>query len=179
MERWSGVRSSPPVVIESIVGLFVPPLTREHVLGDLAERYKSLGQYALDVLRTVPVIVISQIRRTSYFPMWPVIGFGLTVAFGRGAEAWWPSAVIASIITLLAFMFRDAYRVPDLQHPRRKGLVDIAIVAGVVFASEVAVGLWHQEWQITQAGLRSGGVALAILYLLRLQNSTGRVPHSA
>jgi len=173
------MRTSPPSVIESIVGLLVPPLAREHVLGDLAERYTSLGKYVLDTLRTVPAVVISQIRRTSYFPMWPVIGFGLTIAFGRGAEAWWPLAVIPSVITLLAFMFRDAYRMPDPKHPRRKGLVDIAIVAGVVLASEAVVGLWHQEWLITQRGWRGGTLALAVLYLLRLPNPTGRVPRSA
>lgn len=179
MEQRSGMTSSPPAVIESIVGLFVPPLAREHVLGDLAERYMSVGQYVLDALRTVPTIVVSQIRRTSFFAMWPVIGIGLTIAFGRGAEAWWPRAVIPSIITLLAFMFRDAYRVPDLQHPQRKGLVDIAIVAGMVLASEAVVGLWHPEWLITSEGLRGGVLALTVLYLLRLQNPTGRVPRSA
>ena len=171
--------SRPPAAIESVVALFVPPLAREHVLGDLAERYTSRGQYVRDALRTVPAVVTSQIRRTSFFPLWPMIGLGLTIAFGRGAEAWWPRAVIASVLTLLAFMFRDAYRVPDLEHPRRKGLADIAIVAGIVLASETVVGLWHPEWVITSEGLRGGALALAVLYLLRLQNPTGRVPHSA
>jgi hypothetical protein len=69
--------------------------------------------------------------------------------------------------------------VPDLQHPRRKGLVDIAIVAGMVLASEAVLGLWRQEWLITSEGLRGGAVALGVLYLLRLQNPTGRVPRSA
>ena len=179
MERGSGMRSNPPAVIELIVGLFVPPLVREQVLGDLAEQYTSPGQYVLDASRTVPAIVVSQIRRTSYFPLWPAIGLGLTAAFGLGAEAWWPRAVIPSVITLLVFMFRDAYRVPDLQHPRRKGLIDVAIVAGTVLASEAAVGLCRQEWLITSEGLRGGALALAVLYLLRLQNPTGRVPRPA
>jgi hypothetical protein len=39
--------------------------------------------------------------------------------------------------------------------------------------------LWYPEWLITSEGLRGGALALAILYLLRLQNPTGRVPHSA
>jgi len=73
-------------------------------------------------------------------------------------------------------MFRDAYRVPDLKHPRRKGVVDVAIVAATVIASQAGVALWHSEWLITSEGLRGGAVALAILYLLRLQNPTGRVP---
>ena len=165
--------------MESVVGLFVPPLTREHVLGDLAERYTSSGQYLLDALRTVPAVVISQIRRTSFFLLWPMIGLGLTIAFGLGAEEWWPRAMIPAAITLLAFMFRDAYRVPDLERPRRKGFVDVAIVAGTVLAAEAGVGLWRPEWLITAEGLRGGAIALAVLYVLRLQNPTGRVPRSA
>jgi hypothetical protein len=179
MERRSGVTPRPPAAIESVVGLFLPPLTREHVLGDLAESYTWSSQYLLDALRTVPAVVISQIRRTSYFPLWPAIGFGLTIAFGRGAEEWWPRAVIPACLTLLAFMFRDAYRVPDLKRPRRKGLVDVAIVAGTLLAFEAGVALWRPEWLITVDGLRGGALALAILYFLRLQNPTGRVPHPA
>ena len=179
MERWSGMTSRPPAALESVVGLFVPPLTSEHVLGDLAERYTSPRQYLLDALRTVPAVVISQIRRTSFFLLWPMIGLGLTIAFGRGAEEWWPRAVIPAVITLLAFMFRHAYRVPDLKRPRRKGLVDVAIVAGTGLAFQAGVALWHPEWLITSAGLRGGALALAVLYPLRLQNPTGRVPRSA
>lgn len=179
MERRPGMTPHPPAALESAVGLFVPPLAREHVLGDLAERHTSPGQYLLDAFRTVPAVVISQIRRTSYFLLWPMIGFALIVAFGRGAEKWWPNAVLPAGITLLAFMLRDAYRVPDLNRPRRKGIVDVAIVAATVLASEAALTLWQPEWVITSEGLRGGGFALAVLYLLRLQNPTGRVPRSA
>ena len=178
MERRSGMKSRPPAAFESAVSLFVPPLTREHVLGDLAERYTSPGQYFLEALRTVPAVVVSQIRRTSFFLLWPMIGLGLTIAFGRGAELWWPSAVIPAIVTLLAFMFRDAYRVPDLTRPRRKGFVDVAIVAATVLAYQAGVALFRPEWLITSEGLRGGALALAVLYLLRLQNPTGRVPRS-
>ena len=179
MEPRAGMTPRPPAGIESAVGLLVPPLAREHVLGDLAERYTSPAGYLLDALRSVPAVVISQIRRTSLFYLWPMIGFALIIAFGRGAQSWWPHAVIPAVITLLAFMLRDAYRVPDLSRPRRKGLVDIAIVAMTVVASEAALTLWHPEWVITSEGLRGGAFALAVLYLLRLQNPTGRVPRSA
>jgi glucose-6-phosphate-specific signal transduction histidine kinase len=179
MERRPGLTSLPPVALESVVGLLVPPLAREHVLGDLAERYVSPGRYLLDALRTVPAVVISQIRRTSYFVLWPMVGLLLAFAFSRGTEGWWPRAVIAAVITLLAFMFRDAYRVPDLEHPRRKGLVDIAIVAAAVLAVESGLMLWHPAWSMTLKGLSGGAWALALLYFLRLQNPTGRVPHSA
>jgi hypothetical protein len=151
-------------------------VTREHVLGDLAERYESLGQYLFDAVRTVPSVIGSQIRRTSFFLLWPMIACVLLIAFGRGADAWWPQAVTPTVTTLLAFMVRDAYRVPDPEHPRRNGLVDIAIVAAAVLACQRVVALWQPDWLVTTEGWRGGAVALAILYLLRLQNPTGRVP---
>ena len=90
------------------------------------------------------------------------------------------TAVIPSVITLLAFMFRDAYRVPDLQHPRRKGSVDIPDrYRGWCSSPKLSSAWWRHEWLITSEGLRGGALALAVLYLLRLQNPTGRVPHSA
>ena len=77
MEHRPNMTSRPPAVIESAVGVFVPPLAREHLLGDLAERYTSPGRYLHDALSTVPAVVVSQIRRTSFFPLWPMIGLGL------------------------------------------------------------------------------------------------------
>lgn len=176
MERRSGLKSHPPVRLESVIALLVPPVAREHVLGDLAERYASQGQYLLDAVRTVPSVVASQIRRTSFFLLWPMIAFMLLIAFGRGADGWWPQAVIPTVTTLLAFMVRDAYRVPDPEHHRRKGLIDVAIVAAAVLACQRVVALWQPEWLVTTEGWRGGAVALAILYVLRLQNPTGRVP---
>jgi len=176
MEHRSSVTSHPPVRLESAIGLVVPPVAREHVLGDLAERYSSSGQYVLDALRTVPSVVVSQIRRTSYFLLWPLIGLGMVIAFGHGSADWWPRAVLPAVTTLFAFMIRDAYRLPDLEHPRRKGLVDIAVVAAIVVASQSLVGWWQPAWRLTTEGWRGGAIALVILYVLRLQNPNGRVP---
>jgi hypothetical protein len=55
-------------------------------------------------------------------------------------------------------------------------LIDVAIVAAAVVASQFVLGLWRPEWQTMPNGVRGGAVALAILYLLRLQNPSGRVP---
>ena len=57
--------SHPPKIIETIAGLLLPRACREQVLGDLHERYVPPFQYTLDVVRTLPFAVASQIRRRS------------------------------------------------------------------------------------------------------------------
>ena len=63
------VETCPPKVIERVVQLLIPPASREHVLGDLSERYESTRQYLVDALRTLPFVVVSRVRRTSNPPL--------------------------------------------------------------------------------------------------------------
>ena len=51
MEYKPPVQAGPPVLIESVVRLLLPPPTREHVLGDLAERYSTPARYVGEALR--------------------------------------------------------------------------------------------------------------------------------
>ena len=85
METEPCVEARPPALIESAVGLIVPPAAREHVLGDLAERYASPGLYVLEAARYLPFVFASQIRRTSHFVAWPMIALMLAT-WGRRAE---------------------------------------------------------------------------------------------
>ena len=57
--------SAPPRVMEAVVGFLLPPACREHVLGDLHERYTSPRQYLVDALLAVPLVIASRIRRTT------------------------------------------------------------------------------------------------------------------
>jgi hypothetical protein len=57
--------SGPSKTVEAIVAVFPPPACREEVLGDLHERYISPGQYAWEALLTIPLVIISRIRRTA------------------------------------------------------------------------------------------------------------------
>ena len=59
------MHAGPSKTAEAIVAVFVPPACREEVLGDLHERYRFPLQYGLDALRTVPLVIISKIRRTA------------------------------------------------------------------------------------------------------------------
>jgi hypothetical protein len=64
-QRGGLMRSGPSKTAEAIVAFFVPPACREEVLGDLHERYNSSRQYALDAVRTIPLVIVSRIRRTA------------------------------------------------------------------------------------------------------------------
>ncbi len=57
--------AAPSRFAEAVVGFLLPPACREHVLGDLQERYQSGQQYWPDAIRTVPVVILSRIRRTT------------------------------------------------------------------------------------------------------------------
>jgi hypothetical protein len=51
--------------VEMIVAWLVPPACREEVVGDLHECYRSPVQYFVEVIRTVPLVIASRIRRTA------------------------------------------------------------------------------------------------------------------
>jgi hypothetical protein len=51
--------------LESIFRLLLPVASREHVLGDLHQRYRSRRQYIVDAVSVLGPIVFSNIRRTT------------------------------------------------------------------------------------------------------------------
>ena len=57
--------SSPPRILEAIVAFFLPPASREEVLGDLWERYTGKMQYVFLAMHVVPCVILSRIRRTT------------------------------------------------------------------------------------------------------------------
>ncbi|MBZ5577524.1 MAG: hypothetical protein LAP40_13265 [Acidobacteriia bacterium] len=59
------MESGPPKVMETVIGILIPPACREEVLGDLHERYDGLPRYFLEACFTVPMVIASRIRRTT------------------------------------------------------------------------------------------------------------------
>ena len=57
------MRPGPSKRMEAAAAFLIPPACREEVLGDLYERYKSGPQYIVDVVRTLPLVIWSQMRR--------------------------------------------------------------------------------------------------------------------
>jgi hypothetical protein len=58
------MEARPPALIDAIVGHLIPPACREHVLGDLCERYTSPIGYLVEAIRTIPLVIAGRIRRT-------------------------------------------------------------------------------------------------------------------
>ena len=59
------MHSGPSKLAEALAAILTPPDCREEVLGDLHERYRSSTGYWLDVLSTLPLVILSRIRRTT------------------------------------------------------------------------------------------------------------------
>ncbi|HUJ20443.1 MAG TPA: hypothetical protein VLX58_02925 [Bryobacteraceae bacterium] len=75
------MNSGPSGITEAIVALLVPPACREEVLGDLHERFKSPLQYAADALLTVPLVIVSRMRRTADPQILLIQAFALYMSF--------------------------------------------------------------------------------------------------
>ena len=57
MDRRPTLETRPPVLIDAVVRALIPPACREHVVGDLWERYRSPWQFVLDAARTIPFVL--------------------------------------------------------------------------------------------------------------------------
>ncbi len=111
--------SGPPKMLEATVAFLVPPACREEVVGDLCERYRSLGQYILDAVQTIPFVIVSRIRRTADPQMLVMQAFtfylgllGAAWLKGRtfvGDESGLLRLVIPVGIALLGLVLDDAY----------------------------------------------------------------------
>jgi hypothetical protein len=71
---------------EAIAGILIPPACREEVLGDLYERNATPRQYVRDALRTVPLVVVSRVRRTSDLRLLAM--YAIVLYFSFYAAAW-------------------------------------------------------------------------------------------
>ena len=161
----------PPPSVEAAVGLLIPPACREEVLGDLHERYASLRQYILDVIRAVPFVILSRIRRTTDPAV--LLMEALAVYLSFLIAAWYVDRTLLSdpaglwrlaipvIVTLFALILRDAYATPGVLLPWECVLRPVlgAGCALSVSISQSAVPFWIVVW----------GSALSILLVSPLR----------
>ena len=151
------MEARPRPVVEAVVGQLLPPACREHVLGDLHERYVSDSQYVHDAVRTIPFAIWGQIRRTSSLPL-------VFAEFG--------AVYVASLSALGMF---EPGTLSNTSAPLRPGLPAFAALAAVVLrdawlgrtprpnpqiAADAAVGIGCAT--VTQALLLDVGSPLAL-----------------
>jgi hypothetical protein len=115
------MEACPPKLIEGVVGRLIPPARREDVLGDLRERYSSPGAYLNQALHVVPLVLFSQLRRTSDGLLMAWEAFILFLVLRGSPWSTWVQLTqltlpIAAVVAALAL--RDAYTPPPVSaHP--------------------------------------------------------------
>jgi hypothetical protein len=141
--------SGPSKAVEAIVAALIPPACREEVLGDLHERFKSRRQYAADALLTVPLVILSRMRRIADPQVLLIQAFALYMSF-LGA-AWLSDGTvlheqgsllriaIPAAMALLGLILEDTYA-----HPGRRSLLNLVRgpLLGLVMALASQGMLW-------------------------------------
>ena len=175
MDRRPTLEARPPVVIDAIVRALIPPACREHVVGDLWERYRSPWRFAIDAATTVPFVIVSQIRRTSTVGAVFIQAFLLFTGFSVGSGRL--GRVLAPLVVgVLALVFRDAYR-RSVSISAKQIAVDVLVAAGAVLVSQGLLAVIAPQLTMSMSGYASGAVVLGLVFCLRLQNpGLGAVP---
>jgi hypothetical protein len=167
------MRAGPSKASELLVALLVPPACREEVVGDLHERYQSPVQYAWEVMRTVPLVIASRIRRTADPHVLLVQALTLYLSFLLATwlvdrpflrEEWGPVRLCVPLgAVLLGLILEDAYADPAVDRRR-------AAVRGPILGLTLA---WFLEtiWQFGKSNL-------AIPVLILLWGSAAALPLS-
>jgi len=163
-----------PEMIERLVRVLVPPASREHVLGDLQERYVSPRQYLADALKALPFIIASRVRRTTH-----PVGLLLAGSFLYWAVFWgnrqesWVAALIPTLLTLIALGLRDVYR--DVTPSwLRAVVVDMTIATSAVLLSQAVLSATYPALLLNQVTLQVGfPFGFVILFFVRWQTPTG------
>ncbi len=142
------MEARPHPLIERFVGAFCPPIAREAVLGDLAERYRGPGQYLAEAFAVLPLVVFGQIRRTTTFAAFglqALILFGCMGGFDLSQlprdVPLWARAALPSLVAIAILVLRDAYRTVDGWSAGRALRDILAITAAVLLCQLIAMAL--------------------------------------
>ena len=168
------VRAGPPKIIEAAVALVVPPASREHVLGDLQERYAGTRNYLADALSAVPGSIAGRLLRVDRLLLaieagalylsfltaaWAALGAAYLCQHGDFLRLLLPAALaVAELVT------GDVYDAGEWRTP--------LISAGMAVGCAAAVTGAHAplRWPV----LASGGIlAFVLLSTLRVWFPSG------
>ena len=168
----------PPKAIERFVAILIPPACREHVVGDLRERYTTTAYYIAESIVTIPFVVYSRIRRTTDSGVLLLEALALYISLFASAWAFDRPFLygdygllllsIPAVLTLIALMFIDAYASPG-KHSPLKPILDAALAIGIGFLAEALLLTIDREWLLPRWTLVGGmGAGLVIIATLRL-----------
>jgi hypothetical protein len=156
----------PPKFLERVVNLAVPRASREHVLGDLHERYVSPLGYLKDAASAVPGAILGRIRRITPVP-YLVLEFVLIYAsiliaafWTRGMGPVWgggdfSKSALAAVYLLMVVTARDVYRgdpfsltpeqleLASRLHFNREVLRRVSIVGDILCVTMLAFGAYY------------------------------------
>jgi hypothetical protein len=169
----------PPRWLERTVRWLVPPASREHVLGDLSERYRSVGQYLGDALDALPGLIASEVQRSAELPRFALAAFGFGfIAILNISPARWLTAIPPVLLALAILVLRDVYRSRAasscLAAVLRQGALDVLLVTFAVVISQAVAAVWARDWLLPSGALLSGVALFAVLLLLlKLQSPQG------
>ena len=152
------MRSSPSKAAEAIVAILIPPACREQVLGDLHERYRSSIQYGWEAFWTVPLVILSRIRRTADPPVVLLQAIALYASFL--AAAWLQGGAllreplgplrlaVPAAMALLGLVLDDVYANPgrprNIAQAPAVAIAFAAVSQGMVLVSKsfLAIPIW-------------------------------------
>jgi hypothetical protein len=144
------MRSGPSKFAETILAVLIPPACREEVVGDLHERYRSPAQYAIEALSTVPLVILSRIRRITDPQVLVMQAFAAYLSFLGAAELrdrallidQWGllRLAIPAIMIVLGLVLEDAYAKPGKRSPLQ---LTRGPIVGLAFALASQAIFWN------------------------------------
>jgi hypothetical protein len=145
---------------------------REEVAGDLYERYRSPARYLADLARTLPHVIMSQLRRGTDPVLFLLVALTLIVSLGgiepaRGAAGVpIPLRALAGALPCLAvLLLRNAYR-GDETWSAARATGDAAWLALSLLLTQAAVALAAPGWRLPLGWLIGGFTFTAIVTAL-------------
>lgn len=180
--------AAPPALLVAIMSRVIPPASREAVLGDLWERYRSPGHFVRQGLAILPFLIVSEARRRS---SWPIVGLQAFILFAclRGFDAAeavpapWLRAILPTLSAFVALAWHDAYRNGayrnwdygnwQIEPVGRPAWGEVAAVVVAIGLSQLLTGFLvataglPETWLLGGPELLSAASALPTLCLLR------------
>jgi hypothetical protein len=152
------MHSGPAKTVETIVAWLVPPACREEIVGDLHERYRSPFHYVWEVVRTVPPVIVSRIRRTADPHVLLIQSLALYLSF------------------VLATWLVDTTLLRNEWSLVRLGVLVVAIVLGMLLEDAYADPAGNRRWSHVRGPMLGFTLAWLLETLWRFGRSDLSVP---